>query len=128
MKKLQVLIVQDVNDEGLDWEVMLKHREFQVASRSSQEILSSPMLANGEDLVIIEADNPQRAITLCTVLRTRYSGVVLLYAPHHDERDIIAGYHAGANDYLVKPRSMRVLRAKVSMWITRIVKARIVSS
>lgn len=69
------------------------------------------------DLIILDVELPgMSGIDLCRFLRerTETSHTPIVFLSAHDEiTDRLAGYDAGADDYITKPFSMRELRAKV---------------
>lgn len=82
---------------------------------------------SAEALMIIEAQTPELilldvklpgmdGLELCRILRNQpaIEKTPIIFLSAHDEvTDRIAGYDAGADDYVIKPFSMRELRAKV---------------
>ena len=75
------------------------------------------------DLILLDLMMPRmNGLEVCRQLRAEPAGrdipVVMLTAKAQ-ERDIEAGFAAGANDYLVKPFSPRELQARVRAILTR---------
>jgi DNA-binding response OmpR family regulator len=127
MTNLQVLIVSDERSNVTAWKEIQNQLELQTNHKPIQDLLISPAAASDYDLVIIDIEDHESAIALCSVVRMDCSGAILLYTNSCSESDLIAGYNAGADDYLVKPRSSRVLQEKVTKWCKRIAHARTVS-
>ncbi len=127
MKNLQVLIVRDERSNVTDWEAIQNQLELQINHKPIQELLISPAVASDYDLVIIDTEDHESAVALCSVARMHYSGAILLYTNSYSESDLIAGYNAGADDYLVKPRRSQVLQEKITKWCKRIAHVRTVS-
>lgn len=75
------------------------------------------------DLILLDLMMPRmNGLEVCRQLRAQPAGrdipIVMLTAKAQ-ERDIEAGFAAGANDYLVKPFSPRELQARVRAILTR---------
>lgn len=72
----------------------------------------------GFDLLISDVKMPKMdGIELCTAIRQRFGKLdlpVILCSVLDEEDDILRGYEAGANEYLVKPFRPTVLQAKVA--------------
>lgn len=78
------------------------------------------------DLVVSDVQMPRLdGLSLCKALRQRYARPrlpILLVSVLDAEEDIVAGLEAGANDYLLKPFSADVLRAKVAYQLASVDK------
>lgn len=115
MKKKIFLIEDDENlrrgisfyleQEG--YEVFINNR-VQGAVKLIQEKLP--------DLVILDVTLPDgNGFELCQKIRT-FSAVPLFFLTAHDlESDILTGLSIGGDDYLTKPFSLAILRAKVAL-------------
>lgn len=115
MKKKILLIEDDENlrrgisfyleQEG--YEVFINNR-VQGAVELIQERLP--------DLVILDVTLPDgNGFELCQKIRT-FSAVPLFFLTAHDlESDILTGLSIGGDDYLTKPFSLAILRAKVAL-------------
>lgn len=77
---------------------------FDMAVKSQPDLIISDVMMPGMD-----------GLALCSALRaeyaTRHIPIILLTA-HAAERNLIEGLNAGADDYLAKPFSVEILRAK----------------
>lgn len=78
----------------------------------------------GFDLVLLDAEMPGLdGHALCRLLKkggqTRSVPVVLISGAWKADRDVVAGLEGGADDYLSKPFSMEVLRARVQAVLRR---------
>lgn len=115
MKKKIILIEDDENlrrgisfyleQEG--YEVVINNR-VQGAVELIQEMLP--------DLIILDVTLPDgNGFELCQQIRT-FSAVPLFFLTAHDlESDILTGLSIGGDDYLTKPFSLAILRAKVAL-------------
>lgn len=78
-------------------------------------------LADEHDVIIIDVMMPQmNGYEVCRELRQagRASPVLMLTAKSQD-RDVVAGLDAGADDYLAKPFSFEVLLARIRALLRR---------
>ena len=83
------------------------------------------MLGSGHvpfDAVLLDAGLPDgNGRELCADLRRQgFDGLILLLSGHSSEDDIVCGLEAGADDYLVKPFSLRELLARVASMLRHV--------
>jgi DNA-binding response OmpR family regulator len=73
------------------------------------------------DLVILDLMLPDKdGISVCQTVREKnISTPILILTARDGETDIIAGLNAGADDYLVKPFSFKVLLARIQALLRR---------
>jgi DNA-binding response OmpR family regulator len=116
----RVLVISDDDKEASNWNAILNQLEICAAGASTWQIVTSPMLADGQDIIIIDTGHEQGDVGLCSMLRSRHSGIILLAANHFSESHLLAGYAAGADECIVKPIGHQLLRAKIRMWQERL--------
>ena len=77
-------------------------------------------LAEDLDLILLDINLPDGSgLDLCQEIRT-YSQVPILFLTANDmEVDIVTGLESGADDYITKPFSLMVLRARVHAVLRR---------
>ena len=74
----------------------------------------------GYDLVILDVNLPDGSgLDLLMKLRSRSSVPVILLTANDMEADIVTGLAMGADDYITKPFSLAVLRARVQVQLRR---------
>jgi DNA-binding response OmpR family regulator len=115
-QRKMVLIVDDEPDvrEGLAEQLSL-HQEFAVAQAADGASGVAQGLALKPDLVLLDVDLPDLdGREVCQQLRAGglSSPIIMLTAASGDS-DTILGLDAGANDYVTKPFSFRVLLARI---------------
>jgi len=120
MINLRVLIISDENKEATGWNVIMEQLEMRADSASTWQILTSPMLADEHDIIIVDTGHEQGDVGLCSLLRSRHRGIILLAASHPSEAHILAAYAAGADECIPKPIGSRLLKAKLEMWQARL--------
>lgn len=73
------------------------------------------------DLVILDIMLPEKdGVSVCEAVRTkRITTPILMLTAKDGEADIIKGLNAGADDYLIKPFSFRILLARIQALLRR---------
>lgn len=112
----QVLIIED--DRGLNQGLCkaLKADGRQVISCINLQTAREQILCQTPDLILLDLNLPDgNGLTLLRELRARSSkpAIILLTANDTDE-DVVNGLEQGADDYITKPFSLSVLRARVN--------------
>lgn len=81
------------------------------------------------DLVLLDVMLPGLdGLAVCRLLQERRPVPVLMLTARDDERDILAGLAAGADDYLTKPFGMREMVARVAALLRRVERANYLAS
>jgi two-component system response regulator RstA len=74
----------------------------------------------GPDLVVLDLMLPDRSgLDVCKELRTSWRGPVLMLTAMKDDADVIVGLEVGADDYVGKPASPRMILARVRALLRR---------
>ncbi|WP_293340899.1 response regulator [Microcoleus sp. CAWBG58] len=73
------------------------------------------------DLILLDVQVPKLdGISLCRQLRSQnYRKPILLLTANDSDADVVAGFDAGADDYLSKPYAMEVLLARIRTLLRR---------
>lgn len=108
------------DDEPVNLQVMIKLLEEEgyqvITTLNGQDALEKVMDGLKPDLVILDVMMPKMSgLEVCRKLRERYSLFeipVLIVTLGNRTEDILAGFEAGANDYISKPFSLRELKAR----------------
>lgn len=117
----QIALVED-NDEVRRFAKMLLTRKgFQITDFPDGQVALDGILDQPPNLVISDVQMPRLdGLELTRKLRQRFSKSelpIILVSVLSEEEDIVRGFEAGANDYLVKPYRTTELLAKVSVLI-----------
>jgi len=111
---VKILIVEDEKAIA-DVEKAYIHREGYEADIASDGIEALSMFKEGAyDLVILDLMLPgMRGESVCREIRRSSSVPIIMVTAKSGEDDVIAGLDAGADDYIIKPFSPRVLMARI---------------
>ena len=78
------------------------------------------VMHNRYDVIILDIMMPGKdGIEVCKCIRTRYDVPVIFLTALGTESDIISGYEVGADEYVTKPFSTKLLLVKVNALIKR---------
>ena len=117
--KTRVLVVDDDSDHREMLRAMLELKGFSVleAGDAAQALLAAAK--SRPDLILSDVAMPRMSgLALCRKLkkdpRTRGVPVILMSGERRDEREQAEGIELGADDYLIKPFTPRLLLAKLS--------------
>ncbi len=116
----RILIVED--DKALREGIVLSLRD------SEREFIESGTLAaarellktNSCDLVILDINLPDGSgLDFCREVRNQYHFPILFLTANDTEMDMVLGLEIGGDDYITKPFSLAVLRARVNVLLRR---------
>lgn len=111
---MRVLIVED---EAAIAEVVAAYaaREgYETLWAADGEAAMSLWESEGADLVVLDLMLPKlNGVEVCRRIRARSSVPILMLTAKGSEDDVVAGLDAGADDYVSKPFSPRVLMARI---------------
>lgn len=121
MPNSRVLVVEDEPKVADFITRGLREERFQVDHATDGMIGKSLALANNYDLIILDLQLPRLSgLELCKILREQNTGVpVLMLTALGTMDDKLAGFEAGADDYLPKPFEFRELLARTKVLIKR---------
>jgi len=78
------------------------------------------VLETGPDLVILDLMLPDTSgLDVCKELRSSWRGPVLMLTAMKEDADVVVGLEVGADDYVGKPASPRVILARVRALLRR---------
>lgn len=99
----------------------LEMEGYQVAVCVDGERGLSQALTERPDLILLDVMLPKLSgIEVCKTLRSRgYKSPVLLLTARGQEMDRVVGLEIGADDYIVKPFSLRELLARIHAHLRR---------
>jgi len=123
MAKSKILIVEDENSlvEVLSYNLLRDGYEVIVAKEGAEGLRKTQMLL--PDLVILDLMLPGlNGLDICRELRasSRTTGIpILMLTAKGEETDQIVGFAMGADDYVTKPFSVKVLLQRIKVLLRR---------
>ena len=118
---MMILILEDDASlcKGIEIALAVTGRQFSLC-KSVAEAKSS-LKANSPDLFIIDINLPDGSgLDFCVELRAAgYGAPVLMLTANDTELDMVTGLNCGADDYVTKPFSLAVLRARIDALLRR---------
>ncbi len=119
MKK--ILIIEDDPATIAGLEETLKEENFEVSTSMSGQMGYDKALEGQFDLIILDIMLPDKNGTeICRDLRkNRVNTPILMLTGKKEEIDIVLGFGVGADDYLTKPFSLRILVERVKALLRR---------
>lgn len=114
----KIMIVED--DRKLNDGIVLALRENCNAFLQCRTLAEARNLLTQEEiaLVLLDVNLPDgNGIDFVREVRAYSPVPILLITVNNMELDIVTGLEAGANDYITKPFSLMVLRARVAVWL-----------
>jgi two-component system, OmpR family, response regulator RegX3 len=118
---LRVLIVEDEASirRGLSDVLRFRGCEVQAAADGAEGLRLGTSVR--WDLIILDIMLPEvDGFTLCRQLRAAGQSIpILMLTAKGDEDDVVRGFEAGANDYVIKPFGVRELTARIDALLRR---------
>lgn len=122
-QKIQILLVEDDSSLGFVIKDALEDKGFEVSLATDGQMGWQLFSKNFYDLCLIDVMLPVKdGFTLVQQIRRKnnYVPIIFLTAKNMQE-DKIAGFKAGADDYITKPFSMEELLLRINVFIKRTV-------
>ena len=116
----QILIVED--DERLAelTREYLSNNGLSVSVEHNGAVAVRRIKAEQPDLVILDLMLPgEDGLGVCRLVRSEYSGPIIMLTARTDELDQVVGLEVGADDYISKPVTPRLLLARISAMLRR---------
>ncbi len=103
----------------------LETRGCKVLSATDGSAAYMIALETSPDLILLDADIPRiSGQKLCGILRrdprTAMLPIIMMSGAHVTELDQLKGYEKGADDYVLKPFSMKILLARIQALLARV--------
>lgn len=114
---MKILIVED--DKALNNGIALSFNNYETVQAYS--IIEAENRFNNEiDLIILDINLPDgNGIDFCRKIRQTSRVPIIFLTANDMETDIVTGLESGADDYITKPFSLAVLRARVNAVLRR---------
>jgi len=118
--RYKVLLVEDERSLRDIVSKYLSNNGFAVDMAGNGDEAIEKVDKNIYDIIILDIMMPGKSgIEVCKYIRTKYDVPVIFLTALDKEQDIIDGYEVGADEYLTKPVTMPILKAKINALINR---------
>lgn len=115
---MKILIVED--DKALNNGIKLSLNESNVLQAFCLKEARSLLNNTDFDLIILDINLPDgNGIDLCIEIREKSLIPIIILTANDMELDIVTGLESGADDYITKPFSLAILRARVNAVLRR---------
>lgn len=117
----RVLVVEDDLTIAASIDARLSAEGFSVTVAHDGPAAVEAEAATSPDLVVLDVMLPGfDGLEVCRRIQARRPVPVLMLTARADETDLLVGLAVGADDYLTKPFSMRVLSARIQALLRRV--------
>ncbi|XHU08119.1 response regulator transcription factor [Amycolatopsis sp. WGS_07] len=117
----RVLVVEDDLTIAASIDARLRAEGFSVEVAHDGPAAVEAEAATSPDLVVLDVMLPGfDGLEVCRRIQARRPVPVLMLTARADETDLLVGLGVGADDYLTKPFSMRVLSARIQALLRRV--------
>src|SRR5262245_28157732 len=119
-ERVNVLLVDDKLENLVALESLLEATGYNLVRAVSAEEALLALLEREYAAIVLDVEMPgMSGIELAQMIRTRRktADVPILFLTAHGEESMVAGYEAGAVDFLTKPVQPAVLRSKVGVFV-----------
>ena len=122
-EKMQtILVVEDDHDLNQSIGYSLKKSGYAVCGVTSIEKAKQMFNRNQIDLILLDVNLPDgEGFSFCRWVKAKREVPVMYLTARDMEEDALAGYDSGAEDYVIKPFSMKVLLKKIDIILKRAV-------
>jgi len=116
-----ILVVEDELSLLETLSYNLKRQGYEVETAADGNLALDIARKNHPDLIVLDVMLPGiDGFEVCRILRNEMATPVLMLTARDDEIDRVVGLEVGADDYMVKPFSMRELMARVKAMLRRV--------
>ena len=118
---IKLLLVEDDKLLSATLAKVLEENRYEVAPALDGQVGLDLATAIEYDLILLDVQIPKLdGMSLCRQLRSRgYTKPSLLLTAHDSDAEVIAGFDAGADDYISKPCTPEVLLARIKTLLRR---------
>ncbi len=117
----KILVVEDEISLQETLAYNLKRQGYEVETASTGDAALSQARQSRPDLIVLDVMLPGiDGFEVCRILRQEMNTPVLMLTARDDEIDRVVGLEVGADDYMIKPFSMRELVARVKAMLRRV--------
>lgn len=116
----KILIVEDDHALSEGVSLALKNSEIQMIQSNNLAEAETILMTQQIDLIILDINLPDgNGLAFLKNIKQNFNLPVILLTANDTEMDIVLGLEYGADDYITKPFSLAVLRARVNTQLRR---------
>ncbi len=117
----EIFLLEDDEMLSRGIEIALKKDGHHITHRFTfREAAADLEAGTRHDLFLLDINLPDGSgLTFCEQIRSRCAAPVIFLTADDTEEDMLSGFTAGCDDYIVKPFSLEVLRRKVDVILMR---------
>jgi DNA-binding response OmpR family regulator len=116
----RVLVVEDDHDVRSMLRILLEDEAYDVVEAADGNEGWDRFTADAFDLVLVDLKLPGRhGFELCRLVRQASDVPIVIVTAQVDDFDVVAGLEAGADDYVTKPFTAKVLTARLRALLRR---------
>lgn len=121
----KILIVEDDRALNQGLVLSLKNDSYTTLSAFSIKEAREKLTDNTFDLIVLDANLPDgNGLELCQEIRRRSAVPIIFLTANDMEMDVVIGLESGGDDYITKPFSLAILRARIAALLRRSQKER----
>ena len=116
----RIFLVEDDKKIAQNLSLLLQAEGFHVIHALTQSQAIALLWENKFDLALVDLSLPDGSgFSVCTELKAAMDIPVIFLTASGDEASVVTGLNMGADDYITKPFSLAVLRARVNAQLRR---------
>lgn len=120
-ERTKILLVEDDKKLSSLVKEYLEQQGLEVTVEGRGDTANAVIDALKPDLVILDIMLPgMDGLTVCRNARTTYHGPIIMLTARGEDLDEVVGLEVGADDYMKKPASPRVLLARIRTLLRRV--------
>lgn len=118
-----ILLIEDDFELANELSVFLSQNDYQMTIAHSGYEANILLQKNNYSLFLVDVGLPDcSGFDLCRKIRLNSSTPIIMLTAHGEDNDIITGLEAGADDYVTKPYSLRVLLSRIKTQFRRMTR------
>lgn len=119
-KPSKILIVEDDRALNQGLVLSLKNDSYTTLSAFSINEAREQLTDNTFDLIVLDVNLPDgNGLELCQEIRRRSAVPIIFLTANDMEMDVVVGLESGGDDYITKPFSLAILRARIAALLRR---------
>lgn len=117
-----IFIIEDDRALAQGIALALKNNDIDVTVSSSLKGAREKLSSHTYDLILLDINLPDgNGLEFLTQIRENVSAKIIMLTANDMETDVVAGLEMGADDYITKPFSLAILRARVNTQLRKTV-------